>query len=102
MNVRQIIHKNKLKQIRIIYPMILLSFLPSMVLLETQVIQNTDFYYFMLIGMGVFLTTVFLLYKKAMCPKCNFNFYQVSVRERKKNQVNYCPGCGLNLDSELE
>jgi len=36
---------------------------------------------------------------KVRCPKCNFSYSILSVRERKRDQINFCPGCGLSMET---
>ena len=99
MTLRDDLYRTKIKIIMIMYPLILAYFL--LLFLGTSVIDPIS------AGIGAFMALVGVLvcfavfYKKPVCPECGFNFYFLSVKRKKSNQVNLCPGCGLALDSEV-
>ena len=100
MKVREQLQKKKNKLVAIIYPQIVLLFLVQM--LGWRYFTLNDVISLTVLLIVALLVCVLLLYKKVLCPSCNFNFYHLSVRLRKANQINHCPGCGLELDSDLK
>ena len=36
--------------------------------------------------------------RKVRCYECNFSYGFMSLRQKKKDQVNFCPGCGLSME----
>jgi len=98
MKVREQLQKKKNKLVAIIYPQIF--FLLLLNLWVWDYFSPQEIGYFITGLLVLFFGSVIILYKKVLCPTCSYNFYHLSVRKRKSNKVNYCPGCGLNLDSD--
>jgi hypothetical protein len=98
MNVRDYLYPKKHKQALIMYSLLIMALL--VIKFGPSIIGATNaIYVAAFLGIS-FLVFAVMLNKYALCPKCNFNFYHFSVRKKKNNQVNFCPGCGLQLDSE--
>jgi hypothetical protein len=102
MKLRQHIHQNKLKQVAILYPYLLLIFITPIGLSQFDLFTLQEIIQITFASLIVLALLILFIHKKAICPKCSFNFYRLSVRIKKVNHANYCPGCGINLESELE
>ena len=99
MTVRDDLYRTKIKIVKIMSPLILLYVL--LLFFGPNALGPTyTGYAVILLVIGICVLFA-VSYKKALCPKCGFNFYFLSVKKKASNQINYCPGCGLILDKDL-
>jgi hypothetical protein len=98
MTVRAYLHKIKLKQFAIVMPQF---FIFAVLIFHGKNLVGAAYAVTaIIVTLTVLLASVIVLYRKALCPRCGYNFYHLSVRRRKSHQVDYCPGCALELDND--
>lgn len=56
----------------------------------------------LLVPILIALYSMFFSYmmKRIKCPSCGYSFATLSIKQTEKHQVNVCPHCTVNLDSE--
>lgn len=100
MTVREYLHRRKFKMIAVIFPQWVL--LATLVMVGDRILSVQQTIIGLVSVFALFIASVALLHRKALCPKCSYNFYYLSVRKRKRSQVDFCPGCALQLDTEYQ
>ena len=99
MTVREYLIRQSIKAERIISIPLLFLFAAALFLPKPEVTQ-LERYIFVATFILLYSTFVSYFVSKVRCPSCKFSYAIVPIRERKKGRVNYCPGCGLSMESK--